>query len=96
MKDGTRSAPAFSRRSLLIRAIRGNDAPATLRQSPRPASPHLRDAPLGSVGYENQINERGEGLIWLDDAVVARLRATRGPGEGYSDVILRLTSESVV
>jgi hypothetical protein len=22
--------------------------------------------PLGSVGYENQINERGERLIWLE------------------------------
>ena len=37
--------------------------------------------PLGSVGYENQTNERGERLIWLDHAVVSRLRAMRGPGE---------------
>jgi hypothetical protein len=29
-------------------------------------------------------------LIWLDHAVVARLRAMRGPGESYSDVVLRL------
>ena len=46
--------------------------------------------PFGSVGYENQINERGERLIWLDHAVVSRLRAMRGPGESYSDVVLRL------
>jgi hypothetical protein len=46
--------------------------------------------PFGSVGYENQINERGERLIWLDHAVVSRLRAMRGPGESYSEVILRL------
>jgi hypothetical protein len=46
--------------------------------------------PLGSVGYENQTNERGERLIWLDHAVVARLKAMRGPGESWSDVILRL------
>jgi hypothetical protein len=45
---------------------------------------------LGSVGYENATNERGERLIWLDHAVVARLRAMRGPGESYSDVILRI------
>jgi predicted CopG family antitoxin len=32
----------------------------------------------------------------LDHAVVARLRAMRGHGESYSDVILRLASESVV
>ena len=49
--------------------------------------------PLGSVGYENATNERGERLIWLDHSVVARLRAMRGPGESYSDVILRLVAE---
>jgi hypothetical protein len=33
--------------------------------------------PLGSVGYENATNERGETLIWLDHSVVARLRSLR-------------------
>jgi predicted CopG family antitoxin len=47
------------------------------------------------VGYENAANERGERLIWLDRAVVDRLRSLRGPGESFSDVILRLASESV-
>jgi hypothetical protein len=42
--------------------------------------------PLRSVGYENAVNENGERLIWLDHAVVARLKAVRGPGESYSDV----------
>jgi hypothetical protein len=46
--------------------------------------------PLGSVGYENKVNEKGERLIWLDPRVVDRLSALRGPGESYSDVILRL------
>lgn len=46
--------------------------------------------PLGSVGYENKTNERGEKLIWLDHAVVNRLRAMRGTGESYSEVILRI------
>jgi hypothetical protein len=46
--------------------------------------------PLGSVGYENEVNECGERLIWLGPDVVNRLRAMRGPGESYSDVILRL------
>jgi hypothetical protein len=45
---------------------------------------------LGSVGYENATNDQGERLIWLDHAVVARLKAMRGPGESYSEVILRL------
>jgi hypothetical protein len=59
--------------------------------SARPSKPPS----LGSVCYENKINERGERLIWLDHSVVARLRAMRGPGESYSDVILRI-AESVV
>jgi hypothetical protein len=50
--------------------------------------------PLGSVGFENEINERGERLIWLDHAVVARLRAMRGRGESYSDIILRLAADA--
>ena len=49
--------------------------------------------PLGAVGYENKVNEKGERLIWLDRAVVDRLRSLRGPGESYSDVILRLSAE---
>jgi hypothetical protein len=52
--------------------------------------------PLGSVGYENEINKNVERLIWLDHAVVARLRAIRGPGESTSEVILRLAAEGVV
>ena len=50
--------------------------------------------PLGSVGYENDANELGERLIWLALNVVDRLRALRGPGESYSDVILRLAKDS--
>ncbi len=46
--------------------------------------------PLGSVGYENATNEKGERLIWLEPSMVDRLRAMRGPGESWSDVILRL------
>ena len=50
--------------------------------------------PLGSVGFENKTNEKGERLIWLDRAVVDRLRAMRGPSQDYSDVILRLAEEA--
>jgi hypothetical protein len=48
---------------------------------------------LGSIGYENKVNEKDERGIWLDRSVVDRLRAMRGPGESYSDVILRLVAE---
>ena len=40
-----------------------------------------RTLPLGSVGYENETNERGEKLIWLDRAVIDRLRSLRGAGD---------------
>ena len=46
--------------------------------------------PLGSLGFEPEPNEKGERLIWIERAVVDRLMALRGPGESYSDVILRL------
>ena len=49
--------------------------------------------PLGSVGYENAVNERGERYVWLPPNVVERLRAMRGPGESYSDVIMRLSKQ---
>ena len=48
--------------------------------------------PLGSVGYENGPSKNGERLIWLAPNVVNRLRATRGPGESYSDVILQIAA----
>ena len=52
-----------------------------------------RSMALGSVGFENQANEKGERLIWLDHAALAKLKALRGPGESYSDVILTLAGE---
>ena len=49
--------------------------------------------PLGSVSYENHVNERGERYVWLPPDVVNRLKAQRRPGESYSDVILRIAAE---
>jgi hypothetical protein len=39
-----------------------------------------RTLPLGNVAFENKIDEEGNRLIWLDRAVVSRLRAMRGRG----------------
>ena len=50
--------------------------------------------PFGSVGDENAANERGERHLWLDPTVLNRLRAMRGPGESFSDVILKLAAEA--
>lgn len=49
--------------------------------------------PLGSVAVEPAVNERSEREIWLEPHVLNKLRALRGPGESYSDVILRLAAE---
>jgi len=50
--------------------------------------------PLGSVAYESEPNPNGERMIWLEPRVLDRLKAMRGPGESYSDVILRLAEAS--
>jgi hypothetical protein len=47
---------------------------------------------LGSVAVELEANERGQRLIWLEEAWVDRLHSLRGPGESYSDVILRIAA----
>jgi hypothetical protein len=48
--------------------------------------------PLGSVGFERELDANGQRLIWLAAAVVDRLAAMRGPGEDCSDVILRIAA----
>jgi hypothetical protein len=48
-----------------------------------------RTLPLGSVGYENKTNERGERPVWLEEVWVNRLGAMRGPG-GRPFGILRI------
>ena len=51
-----------------------------------------RTQPLGSVGYEVKVDAKGQRLIWLEAAMADRLGAMRGPGESYSDVILRIST----
>jgi len=45
---------------------------------------------LGTVAVEPERDEDGSVHIWLDPGILARLKALRGPGESYSDVILRV------
>jgi hypothetical protein len=49
--------------------------------------------PLGSVSFENAIDENGDRLIWLERRWVDRLTSYRRAGESYSDVILRVAAE---
>jgi hypothetical protein len=46
----------------------------------------------GNVGVERARAENGDIYVWLDHATVAKLKAMRGPGESYSDVILRIAA----
>jgi hypothetical protein len=48
--------------------------------------------PLDSVGYERERAATGGYFIWLDERTVNRLRAQRGKGEDWSEVILRLAT----
>jgi hypothetical protein len=43
-------------------------------------------------GFRAALFSRGwqRAYIWLDPGVLAKLKALRGPGESYSDVILRV------
>ena len=44
----------------------------------------------GNVGFENKRALNGHWFIWLDHAAVAKFKALRGPGQSYSDVIIRV------
>jgi hypothetical protein len=46
--------------------------------------------PWGTVGVEPQRAASGDYFIWLARDVVNKLKALRGRGESFSDVILRL------
>jgi hypothetical protein len=46
--------------------------------------------PVGSVAYEPALDEGDLRYIWLEARWLDRLKSYRGPGESYSDVILRL------
>jgi hypothetical protein len=48
--------------------------------------------PLGSVGFEREPTEGGMRMIWLERAVVDRLRTMRQRGEDISDTIVRLAA----
>jgi hypothetical protein len=50
--------------------------------------------PLGSVAVEPYFNEKGGCAVWLEEVWVDRLGPMRGSGESFSDVILRLASDS--
>jgi hypothetical protein len=49
--------------------------------------------PVGSVVFDKELDANGQCHVRLNRAVVSRLKAMRGPGESYSDVILRLAAE---
>jgi hypothetical protein len=41
--------------------------------------------PLGSVGYEPQLNAKEERLVWIESAIVDCLAAMRSPGESHGE-----------
>jgi hypothetical protein len=49
--------------------------------------------PLGSVAVEPKTDAKGDRFIWLEPHILDKLRYLRGPGESFSDVILRVAAE---
>jgi hypothetical protein len=49
-----------------------------------------RTLSFGSVGYDAQTTVTAERFIWIDRRALDHLDALRHPGEGYSEVILRM------
>ena len=47
-----------------------------------------------SVAYEPGVDEWGRRYIWLETRWLDRQKTYRGPGESYSDVILRLAMDA--
>jgi hypothetical protein len=51
---------------------------------------------LGSVGYEADDNERNVRHVWLEARIADRLGAMRGPGESFSDAIIRIAGQEAL
>jgi hypothetical protein len=47
------------------------------------------------MSFENKTNAKGERYVWLSRPWSLGSRVLRGPGESYSDVILRVEAEGV-
>ena len=52
-----------------------------------------RTLPLGTLSFENMIDEDGNRLIWLERRILDKLNSYRRAGESTSDVILRVAAE---
>jgi hypothetical protein len=59
-------------------------------QITRAAYEAIEATPLGQAMVAPPPGPDGEIKVWLDQKFVDRLGEMRGPGESYSDVILRL------
>lgn len=47
----------------------------------------------GPLGKPAEVSNLGNAALWLPPHVIDGLRALRGPGESYSDVILKLSAK---
>jgi hypothetical protein len=88
---------------MLTTTTKRNPGPTNSETPPSTHDPHLDHLrrlwrrmaamlPLGSAGFEPEPDAKGERYVWLEEGWVNKLGAMRGPGESYSDVILRLVT----
>jgi hypothetical protein len=74
---------------------RRSHIPDMVRIQISPVAFHAIAATLpGNVGFENKRALNGDWFIWLPHDVLAKFNHLRGPGESYSDVILRVAAEA--
>ena len=71
---------------------------AVIRIAVSPRAYHAIKAslPAGSIVYPPERNDRGQYLLWLNDAEADRLAALRRRGESYSHAVIRLAKERVI
>jgi hypothetical protein len=62
--------------------------------SPRAYRAIKATLPAGRVVYPPERNDRGQYLLWLNDAEADRLAALRRRGESYSEAVIRLANET--
>jgi hypothetical protein len=57
-------------------------------------SPAAFAAIAGDIQAENKRADNGDYFVWLDHSTLSKFNHLRGPGESYSDVILRVAAEA--
>jgi hypothetical protein len=56
----------------------------------------VRTQPPGTVDSQPEVNDKGEWLVWMEEAQMWRLASMRGLDESLSDVIVRVVARGQI